>query len=67
MAVIKNKVGHANQEYWSHIEEVAKEVKKWPQWMGNRCEGTETENESQSKPNRVRAASANGGPGLNND
>jgi hypothetical protein len=58
MAVIKNKTNDANREYWSHVEEVAKEVGKWPLWMSN---GKETSNKEEKQENvRVRAANASG-------
>lgn len=37
MAVVKNKTNDANREYWSHIEEVAKQVETWPKWMVDRA------------------------------
>lgn len=55
MAVIKNKTNDANREYWSHIEEVAKEVGKWPRWMSNGKESSE----HGSEPENVRARAAN--------
>ena len=36
MAIIKNKSTDENRQFWSHVEAVAKEVRTWPQWMGNR-------------------------------
>ena len=38
MAIIKNKSTDENRQFWSHVEAVAKEVRTWPQWMGNRSE-----------------------------
>jgi len=58
MAVVKNKTTEANREYWSHIEEVAKEVGKWPTWMGNR--GKESNEKFEQAVPRSRAASASG-------
>jgi hypothetical protein len=62
MAVVKNKTNDANREYWSHIEEVASEVDKWPNWLANR-QG-ESKAGEKSEPIRVRAANA-GGQGCN--
>ena len=59
MAVIKNKTSDANREYWTHIEEVAKEVGKWPRWMGNRKDDSKDNVKSESAS--VRAANAGGG------
>jgi ribulose kinase len=36
MPVVKNKSTEENREFWSHVEAVAKEVRTWPDWMGNR-------------------------------
>ena len=47
MAIIKNKDTQQNQDFWSHVEAVAKEVSAWPTWMGNRSASTEKENTSQ--------------------
>jgi len=33
LAIVKNKTTEANRKYWAHIEEVAKQVGKWPAWM----------------------------------
>lgn len=46
MAVVKNKSGSENQEYWSHVEEVAKQVEKWPEWMGNRSDENANEDDA---------------------
>jgi hypothetical protein len=48
MAIIKNKSTDENRQFWSHVEAVAKEVRTWPQWMGNRgdqkvCHTSESE------------------------
>lgn len=32
MPVIKNKSTEENRDFWSHVETVAKEVEKWPNW-----------------------------------
>lgn len=32
MAVIKNKTTEENRRFWSHVEEVAREVQAWPDW-----------------------------------
>lgn len=34
MSVVKNKSTEENREFWSHVEAVAEEVKKWPNWTG---------------------------------
>ena len=34
MSVVKNKSTAENREFWSHVEAVAEEVKKWPTWSG---------------------------------
>jgi hypothetical protein len=58
MALVKNKTNDANREYWSHVEEVAKEVGKWPRWMSN---SKETSNKEEEQENiRARAANASG-------
>jgi len=44
LAIVKNKTTEANRKYWAHIEEVAKEVGKWPAWMI----GRKTEKERRS-------------------
>ncbi len=31
--LVKNKSTKENREFWEAIEEVAKEVEKWPTWM----------------------------------
>jgi hypothetical protein len=63
MAVIKNKQGDGNSEYWKHIEEVAEEVKKWPTWMGSRSGTTDQESGGDRSDAKVRAASAGGQSG----
>jgi hypothetical protein len=40
MPVVKNKSTEENREFWSHVEAVAKEVRTWPDWMGNRSAET---------------------------
>jgi hypothetical protein len=37
MPIIKNKDTQETQDFWSHVEAVAKEVSGWPNWMGNRA------------------------------
>ncbi len=32
MPLVKNKATEENREFWSHVETVAAEVKKWPDW-----------------------------------
>jgi hypothetical protein len=61
MAVIKNKQGDGNSEYWKHIEEMAEEVKKWPQWMGSRNGTGSEESAGEDSGVKVRSASAGGG------
>jgi hypothetical protein len=34
MSVVKNKSTEENREFWSHVEAVAEDVKKWPNWTG---------------------------------
>jgi hypothetical protein len=58
MAVIKNKTSDANREYWSHVEEVAREVGKWPHWMNKSTEPSI--NEEAAGKLRVRAAKVGG-------
>jgi len=65
MAVIKNKTSDANREYWTHIEEVAKEVGKWPQWMGKRNEDSKVDAKSESV--RARAVNASDGSAPNSE
>jgi hypothetical protein len=57
MAIIKNKANQADRDYWSHIEQVAKEVEKWPSWMANRQECAK---EAKLEHDRARAAKASG-------
>jgi len=47
MAVVKNKDSQENREFWSHVEAVAREVRTWPEWMGN---------QSGDRPNAVEAS-----------
>ena len=43
MPVVKNKSTEENREFWSHVEAIAKEVEKWPNWT----DGTIRENKPE--------------------
>jgi len=43
MAIVKNKATQEDQEFWSHVETVAKEDRDWPDWIAHR---QENENEN---------------------
>lgn len=60
MPIIKNKDTPQNQQFWSHVEAVAREVKAWPPWMGNRTtrSGSETKGKGESCGALAAAASA---------
>jgi hypothetical protein len=47
MAIIKNKTTNENRLFWSHVEEVAREVQTWPRWMGNRSDREEVQTADQ--------------------
>jgi hypothetical protein len=60
MAVVKNKTTSTSREYWCHIEEVAREVGKWPGWMVNRRRTYHAETQPEAPQVRVRTALAVG-------
>jgi len=57
MAVIKNKTSESSREYWSHVEEVARQVGRWPSWMNKATKTSKNEGEPSGKP-QARAAKA---------
>jgi hypothetical protein len=59
MAIVKNKTTENNREFWSHIEQVTKQVNTWPEWMRNEpVVNTDQERNSQTENDESKRSAA---------